>query len=366
MAKKNATKAGGSKNQALNTGGAIDPKAAPRKRNFKTELGAMTAAGQAIATAQADAAMRVNDRFQQSAQDSTRSIADNLNNDYTRAAQGNLASAQAGLDQVNAAQSGLGQLREQYAARGQDPAMSRMNEWAMAAEQDRLLRELETQAAQELALGRALTPEQERAATQAARSGMAARGLGTGNTAMATELLNRDAYASRREADRRGFASSVANQTLADRQANRAFLGSVAGMNFDQGQARTSMLSGLYGQQGGLGQTTASIGQGMAQSNVALDPYQRALGSNMPIATIGPSTGLIGQAYGQTLGYGQDLFNTNLNVQGSLYNTYNTNQAALQAARITGGATQAAGNAAMMGGMMSGLGSLAGGYFGSR
>jgi len=125
-------------------------------------------------------------------------------------------------------------------------------------------------------------------------------------------------------------------------------------MNFEQGQARTSMLSGLYGQQAGLGQTTASLQQGMAQSQVALDPYQRALGSNMPIATIAPSAGLIGQAYGQTMGYGQDLFNTNTNMQASIYNSFQNNQAALQGARMQAGAANQAG-------MMGMLGSLGGG-----
>jgi len=109
------------------------------------------------------------------------------------------------------------------------------------------------------------------------------------------------------------------------------------------------MLSGLYGQQAGLGQTTASLQQGMAQSQVALDPYQRALGSNMPIATISPSANLIGQAYGQTMNYGSDLYNTNTNMQASIYNSYQNNQAALRGANMQAGATAAASRNNMMG-----------------
>jgi hypothetical protein len=588
----------------LNTGGRIDPKSPPRRRNFRSELDAIVAAGGTIANAQADAAIRVNDRFQDSAQESTRDIAKELDNDYTRAAQANLTQAQGGLDQVNAASTGIGQLREQYAAQGPDPAMSRLNDIALgnlyrpdqirsgqvgadqvtgarigpidsmqaaqlgqvanvqaattgpiervggvqvgavdpmeaarvrrvqdvqsqnvrasAAERGLmneargggLLGQLESQASNDLALGRSLSAEQERDAIQSARAGAAARGLATGNSAMAAELLNRDRFATARENERRTFAGNVlgqgtalrtsANQAYAQRQDanagrnlqaglanqsvaanrasqnaqfqqqafltdnqnsqqrvlaeagyaqqaglsnqdfsfragsqnaqfsqqaglqnqqtalsqsqlaaqlqqqanaanfasadqratnnaqfaqqanlanqsanlnaaqynvsqdmsaqmanqaanqqqeqyNRAFLGSVAGMNFDQSQGRTSMLSGLYGQQAGLGQTTSALNTGLAQSQVALDPYQRALGSNMPIATIGPSAGLIGQAYGQTMNYGSDLFNTNTNMQASMYNSFMNNQAALRGAGIQAGASAQSGQMGMMG-----------------
>ena len=157
--------------------------------------------------------------------------------------------------------------------------------------------------------------------------------------------------------------NQAANQQ--QEQYNRAFLGSVAGMNFDQNQGRTSMLSGLYGQQAGLGQTSAALNTGLAQSQVALDPYQRALGSNMPIATIGPSAGLIGQAYGQTMNYGQDLFNTNTNMQASIYNSYQNNQAALRGAGLYGGAAGAAGNSAMGAGIGMAGGALTGAAIGS-
>ena len=77
---------------------------------------------------------------------------------------------------------------------------------------------LQQDAEAELALGRSLSPEQERMATQSARAGMAARGMATGNAALGAEILNRDAYASARQDQRRGFAAGVNQMDLARRQ----------------------------------------------------------------------------------------------------------------------------------------------------
>ena len=71
--------------------------------------------------------------------------------------------------------------------------------------------ELYRQGQEELAMGRSLSPEQLREATQSARQGMAARGMATGQAALGAELLNRDRYATQRETERRGFAAD-ANQ----------------------------------------------------------------------------------------------------------------------------------------------------------
>ena len=77
---------------------------------------------------------------------------------------------------------------------------------------------LQQDAEAELALGRSLSPEQERMATQSARAGMAARGMATGNAALGAEILSRDAYASARQDQRRGFAAGVNQMDLARRQ----------------------------------------------------------------------------------------------------------------------------------------------------
>jgi hypothetical protein len=60
-----------------------------------------------------------------------------------------------------------------------------------------------------VALGGRLGAEAERDAVQAARAGMAARGLATGNASVAAELLNRDRYARQREFEDLQFADRV-------------------------------------------------------------------------------------------------------------------------------------------------------------
>ena len=61
---------------------------------------------------------------------------------------------------------------------------------------------LQRDAEAELALGRSLSPEQTREATQSARAAMAARGLGTSMAGTAAEILNRDAYGTARQDQR--------------------------------------------------------------------------------------------------------------------------------------------------------------------
>lgn len=72
-----------------------------------------------------------------------------------------------------------------------------------------LLKTAEAQAANELALGGALTEEEERMGQQAARIAMSARGLTNGNQGIMQEVLNNYTLSKNREASRRDFASSV-------------------------------------------------------------------------------------------------------------------------------------------------------------
>jgi len=81
---------------------------------------------------------------------------------------------------------------------------------------------MERMAGEELALGRSLSPEQLREATQSARGAFAARGLGTSMGSSAAEILNRDAYASGREQQRRTFASNLLDSSGAMRQRGAA------------------------------------------------------------------------------------------------------------------------------------------------
>lgn len=68
--------------------------------------------------------------------------------------------------------------------------------------------------------GGRLNAEASRDAVQAARQGMAARGLATGGAAMAAELLNRDRYSRQREAQDLQFASGVQAADQVRRTAN--------------------------------------------------------------------------------------------------------------------------------------------------
>jgi len=146
--------------------------------------------------------------------------------------------------------------------------------------------------------------------------------------------------------------------------ANQNFLQGVASQNFNQFSGQQSMLGSLYGQQAGIAQNQYANNLGLAQANVALDPYQRALGSNIPIASQGNAASMIGQAYGNTMNYGSDLFNTNTNMQASIYNSFQNNQAALQGAGLQAGAARAAGQSSMMGSIGAG-GLAAGGMIGA-
>ena len=369
-----------------------------------------------------------------------------------------------------------------------------------------LLGQLQSQASADLALGGSLSAEQSRDAAQSARAGMAARGLGVGNSALAAEMLNRDRFASQRDTERRAFAGQVlgqatgiqqaANQAYASRmeanqnrnlqaqlanqstnlnlgqsnaqllqqarlanqsaglqaqQANQAanaraaefqqqgglqaalanqqtglqlsltnaqlqqqanatsyeaaqqramanagyaqqaglanqqanlqaaqfnssqdlaaqsanqsanynanyanqnFLQSVASQNFSQFQGQQGMLSSLYGQKAGIAQNQTANNLSLAQANVALDPYQRALGSNIPIASQGNAASMIGQSFANTMNYGNDLYNTNTNMQASMYNSYNNNKTSLKAANIQADASRDAAGMGLQGAAM--------------
>jgi len=93
-----------------------------------------------------------------------------------------------------------------------------------------------------VASGGRLTPEASRDATQAARVGMAARGMATGNAGLAAEMLNRDRYTRQRDFENLNFASGVQAQDLNRRTANLGYLGQAA-QNMDLERARQMSVS---------------------------------------------------------------------------------------------------------------------------
>lgn len=178
---------------------------------------------------------------------------------------------------------------------------------------------LQQDAEAELALGRSLSPEQERMATQSARAGMAARGMATGNAALGAEILSRDAYASARQDQRRGFAAGVNQMDLARRQ-------------------RRVGLAGAYGD---------------------LDPFRQAIGPAFGLGsqTLSTTTGQVNSIFGGSLQQAGNVESFNTNMAMNRYNSVMNNNASLQSAGMQAGAS---GNAATMGMIGSGVGMAVG------
>jgi len=197
-------------------------------------------------------------------------------------------------------------------------------------------RELLARAESDLALGRSLSAEQERESAQAVRAGMAARGMGTGTGALAREVLGRDSYATARDMERRNAAASTNQMVVANRQSR-------------QGQA-----ANLLGQTAGAYQNAQGMGLNAAQGYLAVDPYMRALGSNIPTHGAGPSASMIGQGFSSMLGYASDLYNTNYN---AAYSDYLNDKNLAFSERMGNAqiaASRAAGNQGMFGSLMGG------------
>jgi len=176
--------------------------------------------------------------------------------------------------------------------------------------------ELQRQAQEELALGRSLSPEQERAAQQSARAAFAARGLGTSAGSSAAEILNRDAAAQQRLDQRRQFALGANQIDLARRQ-------------------RRIGLAGAYGD---------------------MDPYRQGLNAAFQLggATLDRSTNMASNAFNNSLQTAGNVETFNRNMQASQYNSWMNNNAAVQAANMQSGAMGQSGMMGMFGGIGSG------------
>ena len=258
----------------------------PKPRDLGAELGALSQFAADYARAQAEAQAAANRQMIQDAIKATGQIAGELDNENTKLALGQISGATAQVPEMNALAERMGGL----ASRAEG-----------ALDGTEIEAELGRMALEDLRLGRALSPEQVREATQAARAGFAARGMATGMPSAAAEILARDAYGTARQNERRGFAGSV-NQMLVGNE-----------------NARLGTAGNLLGVTAGTRQNTAALGMGLGQAFIAADPYQRALGSNIPIASQGPSASMTSNAFGQILGYAGDLYNTNYNAGWSDY-----------------------------------------------
>jgi hypothetical protein len=150
-----------------------------------------------------------------------------------------------------------------------------------------------------------MSPEQLRQATQSARQAFSARGLGTGLGAASAELLNRDAYASQREQQRRAFASNLLDAAGAMRQRGAALFPTI-------------------------------------------DPYARAIDGGLALGQSAQQFGL--NTAGTQFGRGMELFGGastfNVNRMDNLRTNWMDNSAAVTGANRQASATQAAANAA--------------------
>jgi hypothetical protein len=210
-----------------------------------------------------------------------------------------------------------GKMRSAYLSQYQNTLQSEMD---AARKPSAIEAELQRQATEELAMGRSLTPEQERAAQQSSRSAFAARGMGTSAGSAAAEILNRDSMAQQRLDQRRQFAFGANQLDLARRQ-------------------RLLGLSGGYAE---------------------ADPYRQGMTAAFGLgkSTLDSSTNTVGNAFNNALGSIGSTETFNRNMQGSMYNTWQNNNAAIQAANMTGQAATQAGMMNMIGGLGGGAMSM--------
>lgn len=238
---------------------------------------------------------------------------------------GNVFSAGPQYSQVNA-QTGFDRANVAASDAGLNYAVNRLGSIGPSSIQQTL----ESQAASDLGMGRALSPEQTRNAQEAARAAYAARGLGQSNSAIAAEVLNLDRAATERENARRQFAQGVDQTGFAQRnQSLNTALGlsgaaqGYAGLGLEaqranmQGQLQGNQLN-LQGQMANQGaglqaqQINNNLGMGLAQmdygrqqqefNNLNTAAQMRAATQFDPFATI------IGQSTNNQ-GSNQQLFN---------------------------------------------------------
>lgn len=132
-----------------------------------------------------------------------------------------------------------------------------------------ILDTMEGQAANELALGRSLSPQEEMMGQQAARAAMQARGLQGGNQAVASEVLNNYNLSMQREAQRRAYAGQVYG--MSQNAAGNAYT--------MYGQPLTQMIAG-FSPQGMYGQAQAASAEYAQKFNPESQYMSDVMGGN--------------------------------------------------------------------------------------
>ncbi len=243
--------------------------------------------------------------------------------------------------------------------------------------------------------GGRLSSEASRDATQAARAGMAARGMATGSAGLAAEMLNRDRFARARQAEDNAFASAVQGQDVQRQFSNQEarMRAAMANQQRDQSLGEMSMRAQMANQAANQNQLAQNrefmlvgrdafnaaedrrMNMALGANNMDLARRQRRIGlSGMFMETdpyrqaLGPAFGLGGDTLRTSQGQVSNIFNNSLAQSGNVM-TFNTNMAAsnrnailnnnaaMQAAAMQAGASQ---NAGMMGMIGSGVGAAVG------
>jgi hypothetical protein len=161
--------------------------------------------------------------------------------------------------------------------------------------------------------GGQLSPEAARDATQAARSGMAARGMATGSAGLGAELLNRDRYAREREFQNLGFAQNVQTQDLGRRQVNTAMRDDTNRFNIGLLGTSAQLSEMERGRQLALGQDAYNFrlstnpklmlaGLGSPYANMTSNAMQMVSGAQFTPQYSGGQFSGGGSGLGQTLG----------------------------------------------------------------
>jgi hypothetical protein len=245
--------------------------------------------------------------------------------------------------------------------------------------------------------GGRLSSEASRDATQAARAGMAARGMATGSAGLAAEMLNRDRFARARQAEDNAFASAVQGQDVQRQFSNQEarMRAAMANQQRDQSLGEMSMRAQMANQAANQNQLAQNRGFMMAgrdafnaaedrRMNLALganqldlarrqrrlglaggfadlDPYARATGPAFQVGSANTGQGLqsIGQTFGNALQASGNTASFNTNMQAGMYNSWQNNNAAVMGANIQGGAMRDAA-------MMNMIGNIGGSIFSDK
>jgi len=219
------------------------------------------------------------------------------------------------------------------------PLLDLLNRAAIAqgANNSPLYDQLAQQASSQLALGGALSPDEQRLVDQGTQSAFASRGLLMSNPAIFQQALDRTQYSQQRLNQRQQFAQGVDQLGLQEAQQRQQF----------QFGTQAANQAALANRQGFL----------LSANSATVNPLMNAIYGNRSVTTPGTVAGIFGAApqvsslsgaAQPALGYASDVYNTDFNAAESRAQN------------------RAAAYAGIGSGLTSAAGSVGGAYAGSR